>query len=123
MTELRRAMFDYVGEVTLGGAPRTDELRRRLREIQAHNTRYFAVPVVMLAAAFVVAIALIVHYAAAGAATAAISSGFGISVVAMIRLMLSFWREKVATELMIELSELDEDVLRKVVARLLTRMP
>ena len=121
MTELRQAMSDYVNEVTLGPAPRTDELRRRLREIQAHNARYFALPVMMLAALFVVALALSIHYASAATNTAA-STGFGISVVAMIRLMLSFWREKVATELMIELSELDEDVLRKVVARLLRSM-
>jgi hypothetical protein len=122
MTELQRAMSDYVDEITLGPAPRTEELRRRLREIQAHNTRYFLIPLVMLAVTFVVAIVLIIHYAAATTATTAISTGFGISVVAMIRLMLSFWREKVATELMVELSELDDDVLRKVVARLLTRM-
>jgi hypothetical protein len=122
MTDLQQAMYDYVDEVTLGAAPRTDELRRRLREIQAHNTRYFMFPVVMLAALFVVALVLSIHYASAAATTAAISTGFGVSVVAMIRLMRSFWREKVATELLIELSELDEDALRKVVARLLKRM-
>jgi hypothetical protein len=110
-----------VNEVTLGPAPRTEELRARLREIQARNTRYFALPVVMLAALFVVSLALSIHYASTATVTA-VSAGFGISVVAMIRLMLSFWREKVATELMIELSELDEGVLRKVVARLLRSM-
>lgn len=92
MTKLRRAMSDYVDEVTLGPAPRTDELRRRLREIQAHNTRYFLVPLAMLAVVFIIAIVLIIHHAAETATTAAISTGFGISVVAMIRLMLSFWR-------------------------------
>jgi hypothetical protein len=122
MDELRHAMHDYVNEVTLGAAPRTDELRRRLREIQAHNTRYFVLPVAMLAALFVAALVLSVHHASAATTTAAISTGFGISVVVMIRWMLSFWREKVATELMIELSELDEGTLRKVVARLLKRM-
>jgi hypothetical protein len=122
MTEIRHAMLDYVGEVLAGAAPRSEEFRRRLREIQAHNTRYFAIPVVMLAAAFVVATALVVRSASATAVTAVVSSGFGISVISMIRLMLSFWRKKVATELMIELSELDDEVLRKVVAQLLTWM-
>jgi protein-S-isoprenylcysteine O-methyltransferase Ste14 len=122
MNALRQAMHDYVNEVTLGPAPRTDELRRRLREIHAHNTRYFALPVVMLAALFTVALVLSIRHASATTSTAAIAIGFGILVIAMIRLMLSFWREKLATELMIELSELDEDALRKVVARLLKRM-
>jgi hypothetical protein len=122
VSELGRAMSEFVDEVTLGGAPRSDALRRRLRQIQARNTRYFVVPLVMLAITFVVAIVLIVHVAAATTATTAIATGFGVSVIAMIRLMLSFWREKVATELMIELSELDDDVLRKVVAKLLARM-
>jgi len=40
----------------------------------------------------------------------------------MIRAMLSLWREKVATEMLIELSELDEAILKKVVAKLLGRM-
>jgi hypothetical protein len=122
MTELQRAMSDFVDEVTAGAASRTEELRVRLREIQARNIRYFLLPILMLAVTFVIAIVLIVHYAAATAAAAAISSGFGISVIGMIRLMLSFWREKVATELVIELSELDDRVFRKVVATLLVRM-
>ena len=122
MNELRLAMSDYVDEVTLGPASRSEELRVRLRAIQAHNTRYFLLPIVMLAATFIIAIMLIIHYAAATTAATAISTAFGISVIGMIRLMLSFWREKVATELVIELSELDESVLRKVVARLLARM-
>jgi len=121
MSELRQAMHDYVNEVTLGPAPRTDVLRRRLRDIQARNARYFALPVVMLAVLFVVALGLSIHYASATTVTA-ISTGFGISVVAMIRLMLSFWREKVATELVIELSELDDDLFRKAVAQLLRWM-
>jgi hypothetical protein len=50
------------------------------------------------------------------------ASVFGVSVVGMIRMMLSFWREKVATELIVELSELDDDVMRKVAAKLLARM-
>ena len=35
---------------------------------------------------------------------------------------LSLWREKVATEMLIELSELDETILKQVVARLLRRI-
>jgi hypothetical protein len=121
MTRLYQALHDYVDEVTLGPAPRSDELRRRLREIQAHNTRYFALPVALLVALFIAALALSVHYASAATVTA-VSSGLAISVVAIVRLLRGFWREKVATELMIELSELDDDVLRKVVARLLRWM-
>lgn len=121
MTSLKRAMSEFVNEITMG-APRSDALRTRLREIQANNGRYFLVPVVMLALVFAVAMALIIRGAGGASTTTAVASLFGISLVGMIRLMLSFWREKVATELMIELSELDDDVLRTVVARLLSRM-
>ena len=122
MTSLASAMSDYVNEVVAGPAPRTDDLRKRLREIQGQNTRYFLVPVIMLAATFIVAMGLIICGTGGMTATTAIASVFGISVVGMIRMMLGFWREKVATELIIELSELDEHAFRKVVARLLARM-
>jgi hypothetical protein len=122
MTSFERALRDYVDAVTLGPCPRTEVLRERLRDIQRRNARYFVIPVVMLGASFLVAMKLILYSAGGTAPTVGIASLFGVSVVGMIRLMLSFWREKVATELLIELSEIDEAALRKLVARLLARM-
>ena len=122
MSSFERALREYVDVVTLGPGPRTDVLRRRLRDIQRQNARYFVIPVVMLGASFAVAMKLIVYSATGTAPAVGIASLFGVSVVGMIRLMLSFWREKVATELLIELSEIDEAALRKLVAKLLTRM-
>jgi hypothetical protein len=121
MKELRRALSNYVDVVALG-SPRTEALRQRLREIHGQNTNYFRTPVLMLAVTFFVAMALIIYGAAGTSGATAIAALFGISVIGMIRLMLSFWREKVATEIIIELSELDDDVLRKVAAKLLARM-
>jgi uncharacterized membrane protein YjjP (DUF1212 family) len=121
MKSLQRALSDFVNEVTAGG-PRSEALRKQLRDIQHRNTSYFVIPVVMLTVSFAAAMTLIIGGVGKTTGTAAIASLFGLSVIGMIRLMLSFWREKVATELMIELSELDDEVLRKVTARLLARM-
>ena len=123
MTALRLALSEYVDEVTAGAASaRTEELRRRLRQIQHRNQRYFNLAVGMLAVTFLAATGVILLALSSKATTAAIASGFGISIIGMIRVMLSLWREKVATEMLIELSELDEAILKKIVARLLGRM-
>ncbi len=123
MTALQRAMSEYVDEVTAGAASaRTQELRDELRRIQRHNGRYFHLAVGMLAATFLAAMGLILFTLSNKSGTTAVASAFGISVIGMLRMMLSLWREKVATEMLIELSELDEAILRKVVARLIGRM-
>ena len=123
MTALRLALSEYVDEVTAGAASaRTEELRRRLRRIQHRNLRYFNLAAGMLAATFLAAMALVLFALSSRSATTAVASVFGISIIGMIRAMLSLWREKVATEMLIELSELDEAILKKVVAKLLGRM-
>ena len=123
MTALRLALSEYVDEVTAGAASaRTEELRERLRHIQHRNLRYFNFAVGMLALTFLAAMGSILLALSSTAATAAVVSVFGISIIGMIRTMLSLWREKVATEMLIELSELDEAILKKVVAKLLGQM-
>jgi steroid 5-alpha reductase family enzyme len=122
MTALRLAMSEYVDEVTAGVASaRTEELRKRLRQIQHRNMRYFNFAVCMLAATFLVAMGVIL-FALSSRSAAAVAAVLGVSIIGMIRTMLSLWREKVATEMMIELSELDDVILGKVVAKLLRRM-
>ena len=123
MTALRLALSEYVDEVTAGVASaRTEELRRRLRRIQHRNLRYFNLAAGMLAATFLAAMALVLFALSSRATTIAVASVFGVSIIGMIRAMLLLWREKVATEMLIELSELDEVILKKVVAKLLSRM-
>jgi hypothetical protein len=119
---LQQALEGYVNVITMGATSRTDALRERLREIHQQNKGYFLAPVLMLAATFVVAMGLIIYGATGTNRAVVIASAFGISVISMIRLMLSFWREKVATELLVELSELDDDVLKKMSAKLLAKM-
>ena len=121
MSALNDLASDYVNEVALGPA-RSDVFRQSLKEIQTRNTSYFIAAVVMLGLTFLVATGLIIFGATGQTTAVVIASVFGITVVGMIRMMLSFWREKVSTELLIELSELDDSVLKKVVARLLTRL-
>lgn len=76
----------------------------------------------MLGLAFLTGMGLILFALSSRSATAAVGAAFGISIIGMIRTMLSLWREKVATEMLIELSELDEAILRRVVAKLLGGM-
>lgn len=122
MTALRIALSDYVNEVVAGAAPRTAEFMARLRAINQRNAVYFTATAAMLAIAFVVATSLVVFGAAGRTTAIAVLSVFGISIIGMVRTMLSLWREKSAIELLIELSELDDDILRKVVAKLLRRL-
>jgi hypothetical protein len=119
---LQQALESYVNVITMGATSRTDALRERLREIHQQNKSYFLAPVLMLAATFVVAMGLIIYGATGTNRAVVIASIFGISVIGMIRLMLSFWREKIATELLVELSELDDDVLKKMSVKLLAKM-
>jgi hypothetical protein len=123
MTALRAALSDYVDEI-FGGAtsPRTQALVSRLGEIQQNNLRYFTLGVAMLAVTFAAAMGLIIFGLTNRSATITVASVFGVSLVGMIRLMLALWREKVATEMLIALSELDEGLLQQVAAKLLTRM-
>jgi hypothetical protein len=121
MVALKRALSDYVDEVVAGGSPRTEALRRQLRTVQRHNARYFSLVVLMLAAMFVTGMGVVVS-GASQQATIPVAAVLGISVLGMVKMMLALWREKVATELLIELSELDDGVLRQVVARLLERL-
>lgn len=121
MTALNRAMSEYVNEVVGGSAPRTEALRSQLRSIQRQNTRYFTLTVIMLAVMFLTAMVIVLSGSSRQAAIP-VASILGVSVIGMVRMMLSLWREKVATELLIELSELDDRVLKQVVARLVRRI-
>ena len=128
MSALRLALSEYVDEVTAGASPPpgssgpTAGLQSRLRQIQSTNAIYFIAAAGMLAVTFLAAMGLIVSNAIGSSGSIAVASGFGISVVGMTRLMLALWREKVATAMLIELSELDDGVMKKVVAKLLRRM-
>lgn len=124
MTTLRSALADYVDGAFAGGAgsARTRALVKRLGEIQRRNTRYFSLAVAMLAVTFLASMGLILFGLSSRSSTMTVASVFGISVIGMIRMMLALWREKVATEMLVELSELDESLLRKVAAKLYARM-
>ena len=118
MSRLRDALYDYVGEIVGGSPAITQEMRARLTAIQHRNAIYLRFAAAMLLALFLVMSGVVV-LTAIGKAHVAVLSLCGISVVGIARVMLALWREKLATEMLIELSELDDDILRKVVARLL----
>src|SRR4051812_22671544 len=105
MTALKRALTGYVNEVVGGQSTRTDVLRNQLRAIQRRNALYFNAAVAMLVVMFLTAMGIAVS-GALQQATIPIASILGISAVGMVKLMLTLWREKVATEMLVELSEL-----------------
>jgi len=122
MSALRNLLSEYVDEVVAGSSPRTAELRTRLSQIRDRNAGYFILVVVMLVIVFLVAIALVVFSTEGRTGVIVVLSVFGISLIGMVRLMLALWREKLAIELLIELSELDDNILKKVVAKLLRQL-
>jgi hypothetical protein len=122
MIALKRVLKGYVDEVVAGGdSPRTEALRAQLNSIQQRNARYFNLAVVMLVTISLTTIAIMasdaLHRTALPVGTALV-----ITAIGMVRIMLSLWREKVATEMLIALSELDDGVLKQIVARLLRRL-
>lgn len=121
MTALKRALKGYVDEVVAGESSRTDALRTQLQAIQQRNARYFNLAVVLLVLISLTTTATMASDALRRTAIP-VGAALVISAVGMVRVMLGLWREKVATEMLIALSELDDGVLRQIVATLLRRI-
>ena len=116
------ALGDYVDTVTLGASNKKALLREALDRIRTRNEAYFSVCVGFVVVMFVTAISLIVLHSRQTAAWTATSAVFGISLAGMVRMMLGFWREKVATDMLLELSGLDDAILKDVSRVLLRRL-
>lgn len=121
MIALKRALKGYVDEVVAGESSRTEALRSQLNVIQQRNARYFNVAVVMLVTISLATIAIMASDALDRTAIP-VGAALVISSIGTVRIMLGLWREKAATEMLIALSELDDGVLKQVVARLLRRL-
>jgi hypothetical protein len=121
MIALKRALKGYVDEVVAGESSRTEALRTQLQSIQQRNAKYFNLAVVMLVLISLTTTAIMASDALHRTAIP-VGAALVISAVGTVRVMLGLWREKVATEMLIALSELDDGVLRQIVATLLRRI-
>ncbi|WP_394820642.1 hypothetical protein [Pendulispora albinea] len=120
--KVAEALDDYVNTVTLGPANKKAALRESLDRVRKRNEVYFVLCAGFVVVMFVVAMVLIVRHAGEGSVWAATSVVFGASLAGMVRMMLGFWREKVTTDMLLELSVLDDAILKEVSRTLLERL-
>ncbi len=122
MNTLDDVLNEFKPTVDLGGAKSpSDKLLKRLRDVNAANSKYFIICVAMVVAMFVAALSLIFLRMSDSTTATLVAGAFGLSVAGMVRMMLRLWREKVATDLLLELSN-DPAVLRSVIDTLATRL-
>lgn len=129
MSKLKAALLPYLtvekGELGKRQA-RTfdrDKLAGKLREIVARNNAVFGFCVAMVIIPFVVQLWVALAYASEPQLVKAIGGAFGISAAGLIFQMIKLWREKVATELLLELlPTLDTAVFKTVIAVLVRRL-
>jgi hypothetical protein len=123
MSKLAQALQSFEDSfAALGTAGGAERLAARLRSICQANERYFNVAVVMLSTMFIVELAIVYMNAADKYVLVAATTAFGVSVSGTVWMMVRFWREKVASEMLAELCGLDRAILRQVVERLLDRL-
>jgi hypothetical protein len=120
MDSIQETLREFVTSSTaLGPSKGRKHMLERLRKINAANARYFNMAAVMLVAAFVVALYIIYRHGGDKVAGEAVVGTFGATTTGMTWMMLRFWREKVRTEMLIELGDLDPGILREVALRFL----
>jgi hypothetical protein len=121
---LQQALSDFVEVVPLGGVAeaRRAALLNAVKLAKERNERFFIVTVVGLALMFVVALGLVIFHAGSPGFQAATSGVFGISAIGMVKTMLGFWREKVATDLLLDLAAADDAILKEVSKAMLARL-
>jgi hypothetical protein len=104
------------------GGPRTDTaefaqmLNNRLRGVLRSNTIYFNLSIALVIVLFVASIVVVTTHLESPALITAALGGFGIGSIGLVGMMLRSWREKTATELLIELAVwFQGDQLRMIV--------
>jgi hypothetical protein len=109
MARLKDVMREFVSMPDMGGS-RTDTpefarmLSDRLRGILRSNTIYFNVCIGLVLVLFITSIIVVVTNLESPELITAALGGFGIGSVGLVSLMLQRWREKVATEVLLELA-------------------
>jgi hypothetical protein len=129
MEALRQTILPFVTayktNVTLGKSEAVTRLADRLREVRRRNELYFRICIGLLVAVLGASLAFVIMFREHPAAIAGVFAALGASAYGGVRQMARFWREKMATDVAIEVvDEMTVDkameVLEKVFLNKLT---
>ena len=105
MKSLEALVRDASGPVTLGGPSKMEGLAGRLGVLSRQNERYFRVCVAILVLVLLSSLGFVVLFRNQPAVIAGIFAAMGASAYGGVQQMVKLWREKVATDVAIELVE------------------
>lgn len=129
MHSLRNALVWYLGVEQgelgkrLASTADRDELSGRLRQIAARNNVTFVLCVAMVLVLFAIQLWVALYSVSQPQFVKFVGGAFGISAAGLVFQMVKLWREKVTTELLLELlPNLDASVFRTVISVLMRRL-
>src|SRR4051812_35592439 len=105
MKSLENLIRDAKGPVTLGPSTKMEGLAGRLRELSRRNEKYFRTCVAILVIVLLASLGFVILFRNQPAVIAGIFTAMGASAYGGARQMVKLWREKVATDVAIELVE------------------
>ena len=109
-TRTMQSLEDLIREsegstVTLGGPNKMEDLARRLRDLSRRNDMYFRACIAILVVVLLASLGFVILFRSQPAVIAGIFTAMGASAYGGVRQMVKLWREKVATDVAIEMVE------------------
>jgi hypothetical protein len=105
MKSLEDLIRDATGPIMLGPSSKMEGLARRLRELSQRNEKYFRACIAILVVVLLASLGFVILFRNQPAVIAGIFTAMGASAYGGVRQMVKLWREKVATDVAIELVE------------------
>ena len=103
MKSLENLIRDARGPVTMGGPPKMEGLAENLRKLSRRNEKYFLVCVTILVVVLLSSLGFVILFRNQPKVIAGIFAAMGASAYGGVWQMVKLWREKVATDVAIEL--------------------
>jgi hypothetical protein len=104
MKSLRALIRPYTGDVDLGSRS-MQQLAGKLRDLSRKNDRYYWICIGLLVVVLLASLAFVIVFRHQPGAIAAVFAAMGASAYGGVRQMVQLWREKVSTDVAIELVE------------------
>jgi hypothetical protein len=95
----------YTKDVTLGGSGAVKQLAAKLRDLSRKNDRYFWVCVALLIIVLLASLGFVILFRDQPSVIAGVFAVLGASAYGGVWKMVQLWREKVATDVAIEVVE------------------
>lgn len=123
MGDLKKVLDQYLPvlerDVTAGGSKAVEELSVRLQGLVEKNNRYFWICVALLVVVLLASLGFVILFRDQPAAIAGVFAALGATAYGGVWQMVRLWREKVATDVIIDLLKVMTvpeavDVLKKV---------